>query len=139
VKYKPYVLYLISINIDYLDINSNETRHVESDQFSLIDVEHGNSGGCLNIKRWFSSDLERNPPSKSYDDGIPFDVYQLLTADFSRDPGILNVFLNNRNLVSRTSEVKKAVDSRPGNSVFSANYEEWTRTLDRIAKSRPRF
>ncbi|NTV67077.1 MAG: hypothetical protein HGB06_05230 [Chlorobaculum sp.] len=127
--YRPYVLYLISINIDYLDLNRNEMKHVESDEFSLIEVAHGNWGGCLDIKRWFSRDMQREPKSANYDERIPYDIYQLLTADFSYNPGMMNVFLTNRNLIRRSSEVKAIIESRPDNTLFRDNYEAWAQAL----------
>ena len=128
--FKPYVLYLISIKTDYIDLNTNQKKSVESDEFTLIDVAHGNWGGCLDINRWFNNKLRRSPVSKNYDDGIPYDIYQLLSADFSTNPGLMNVFLNNKNLIGRRTEVKAVVNSRPENSVFQGNYSQWVEALD---------
>jgi hypothetical protein len=116
-------------------VNENQSRHVESDEFSLIDVD-GNMGGCLDIKRWFSKDQLIMPPSKNYDQGIPFDVYQLLTEDFFYNPGVINYFLKNPVLVNRASEIEKIVKSRPDNVAFKDNYNEWTHLLKSVCVAR---
>jgi hypothetical protein len=130
----PYVLYLFTVNIDYIDLHSNQKKHVETDQFSQIymkdDKKSGNQGGCLNLDEWLSDSTKMNTPaSKSYDDQIPYDVYQLLTADFTENPGLMNVFLNNRNLVQRKALVQSVVASRPKNPIFQLNYKMWVKAL----------
>ena len=127
--YPAYVLYLITINVDYLDLRSNEKKHIQSDEFALIRVERGNMGGCLEIERWFRDELRREPEHRSYDDGIPLDVYQLLTVDLDYNPGMLNVFLKNQSLAVRCSEIETIVGNRNENPVFRQNYESFKSAL----------
>ena len=128
-SFKNYVLYLISINIDYIDLNTNQKKHLESDEFALIDVARVNTGGCLNVESWFKNDMRLQPTSKRYDEGIPHDVYQLLTADFDANPGLINLFMSNQNLVRRKDEVENIVKSRPNNRIFSKNFEAWVEAI----------
>jgi hypothetical protein len=45
--FDTYVLYLVSVNVDYLDLNKGTRKHIESDEFSLIKVKNGNVGGLF--------------------------------------------------------------------------------------------
>jgi hypothetical protein len=129
-SFKDYVLYLITINIDYIDLHTNKRQHIETDEFTLIDAARGNTGGCFDVRSWFSNDMRLQPKRRNYDDGVPFDIYQLLSADLSRNPGLMNTFINNRNLVNRKKEVERIVNSRPENSVFVNNYKRWIDALN---------
>jgi hypothetical protein len=132
---KPYILYLFSVNIDYIDLTTSQKRHVESDQFSQIMLKgpnghQGNMGGCLEIAQWLHDDAKLNTPTqKSYDGGIPYDVYQLLTSDLEENPGAMNVFINNPSLVARREIVRSIVAQRSSNTIFRSNYNSWIRTL----------
>jgi hypothetical protein len=120
---------MLSVNVDYTDLRTHTRHHIVSDGFPLISVSNGNWGGCLNIKRWFQESKTVAPKYKQYDDGIPTDVYQLLTANISDDPGLMNIFLNSGYLKSRTNIIKQIIDARPDNIVFKDNYEMWSRAL----------
>lgn len=128
--FKAYVLYLININIDYIDLHTNKRKHIETDEFALIDVARGNTGGCLDIKSWFSNDMKQVPLNRRYDEGIPFDIYQLLSSDLGRNPGLMNVFANNISLAIKKDKVRSIVESRPDNTRFASNFKEWTKVLD---------
>ena len=125
VEFQPYILYLVTVSADYKNLVTGHERHIESDQYALIDVANGNWGGCLDIKRWFDKSKEQMAADKSYDDGIPYDIYQLLTANLNRDPGLLNIFLRSQYLRTRKSVVQKIVNDRPDNGVFKTNYKIW--------------
>lgn len=129
-SFKDYILYLITINIDYIDLHTNKRKHVETDEFALINTAHGNTGGCLDVRRWFTNDMRQQPTQRRYDEEIPFDVYQLLCADFRRNPGLMNIFVKNHGLAMRQAEVESVVKGRPENATFAENYKAWIKALD---------
>jgi hypothetical protein len=128
--FEPYVLYLISVNVDYVDLRTGDKKHAQSDEFALIDVARGNWGGCLDVTRWYSKDLRQKPATVRYDECIPHDIYLLLTADFAYDPGLMNIFVENSFLRLRRPEVEQIVASR-SNPVFDENLKMWIAALEK--------
>ena len=127
--FDPYVLYLVSINVNYRDVHTNALAQLESDEFALIRVENGNWGGCLNVMKWFKDSDKLSPKNRDYSEGIPSDIYQLLTTNFHGDPGSMNVFIRNEYLKTRIDEAAAVVKSRPNNKIFNSNFTSWLKAI----------
>jgi hypothetical protein len=128
---KPYVLYILSINVDYQDLAQGKNKHAESPLFSTIFMNDRNMGGCSEVDQWFSAGATKQPASANYDDSIPYDIYQLLTANLSENPGLMNVFLKNPVLANENKLIQAIVSSRPDNTVFGDNYKKWAAALSK--------
>jgi hypothetical protein len=127
---KPYILYLITINLDYFDLTNYEIRHTESNEFALIRTLNGNAGGCVDIDDWFTNEMRTMPEQHRYDECISRDVYCFLTANISDNNSEMTyLFFKNEAFLWRSELVEGVVRERSENPVFMKNYEKLARVI----------
>ncbi len=127
--YRPYVLYLISINLIYKDLNTGITNHIESDDFSLVSIAEGNVGGCLKIDNWYDPQKNQIPKKRKYDEGIPSDIYAFLSSDILNNRYLISKFISNKIFTERGELITGILQQRPENYVFRYNWEELTKYI----------
>jgi len=121
---EPRVLYLISVHVDYVDLNENRRKHSESNEFALLKIADESEAHCQKISSWFDESLRITPVPRRYDECVPPDFYRFLTLNVSTESSRQKSRLFDADdLFSRKDELEALARSRPGNPVFAGNLE----------------
>jgi len=116
----PYTLYIISIELEAVDLKTNKEIKISSDLYKLIRVLHGNTGGCLDLERWYRPELLELPKKRKYRENISTFEYQLLTVNLDRDNSYLHD-IDKEALLSVIPKLELIVKERGDNVVFKKN------------------
>ena len=83
-QFEPYTLLNVTFNVRYKEVGSRRDSPslATSKTATLMTVENGNIGGCLDIASWWKPEMNATPNERDYDDGIPNDFYVFLTEDY---------------------------------------------------------
>lgn len=125
----PYVLFVISFELRGRDLKNKKDVNHSSDLYKLIWVQNGNTGGALDLDRWYTPDKLRKPKRATYKNDLDDNLYRLLTVDLSRDSSYLDEIGKER-LRTLLSGLQSAVETRPNNTVFQSNFEKIKEYVD---------
>jgi len=116
----PYTLYVISIELEAVDLKTNKEIKISSDLYRLIRVLHGNTGGCLDLEKWYKPELLELPKKRKYREDLSTFEYQLLTVNLDRDNSYLHD-IDKETLLSVIPKLERIVKERGVNVVFEKN------------------
>lgn len=117
---EPYALFIISIELEARDLKANKEIKASSKLYKLIRVLHGNTGGCLDVERWYKPELLELPQMGRYRENLSTLEYQLLTVNLDKDNSYFNS-IDKQTLFSVMPKLEAIVKERGDNVVFKKN------------------
>ncbi len=108
--YEPYTLYIISFELRGRNVNKNKKVSFSTPFYSLIFVENGNSGGCLELDKWFDENSIIKPSNTSYKENLSTSQYQILISDLREDNALIGNY--NKGLLKMDIELLKQYNKK---------------------------
>lgn len=127
---EPYTLYFVSIEMEARDLGNDKTLKFSSPLYKLITVKKGNSGGALDLNRWYNPKLLKLPALGRYIDSIPTLQHQLLIVNLDRDTNYLSEVGGER-LKLVIPYLREVMRNRGDNPVFAGNVRSIKEYLER--------
>ena len=116
----PYMLFIISFELEARDLRNNKEIKKSSDYYKLIWVKRGSFNGCLNIRKWYKPEMLCLPIQDRYKGNIPTFEYQLLTVNLQKDSSYLQE-IGKEKLKNIMPRLEKITESR---KEFTGRYQE---------------
>lgn len=118
--YEPYTLFIISIELEARDLKENTEIKMSSELYKLIWVKQGNTGGCLDLERWYKPELLELPKAAKYRNELSTFEYQLLTVNLDRDNTYLKS-IDPAQLLAIVPKLEEIVSKHQDNLAFKRN------------------
>ena len=130
--FRPYTLFIISVQVEARDVETNRRISLSSGLYKLIKVARGNYGGCLDLERWYTPELLKQPKQQTYRGNLDTLVYQILICDLERNPSYLRN-IGYDTLLHILPAIEAAVTDHPDNPVFRSNLQMVKEFLNKSA------
>lgn len=117
--YPPYVLFMVSVEVQARDLRTNQVFHLSSQPSKLIAIR-GDFGGCRDLERWYRPGLLKKPKPQSYTSEFSVLVRHLLIVDLYKNSSFLEKAGKNR-LQRVLPQLNQASRKYRENAVFARN------------------
>lgn len=117
----PYTLFLFTVEADVQDQDAQNSGRVATDYFKLLTVAQGNTGGCLDTKRWYSTTQMNYPTKGPYRRNLDILTYQLLTFDGENDRTFALKAADTPGIADALKDARTVARSSPDNLDFAKN------------------